>query len=328
MYLDRTGEQLDGLPGAKGSSRKVERVDHVQRGLNERLSKRYLHVGNKKRKYSIYVPKRYKSKKAMPLVMVLHGCRQTHQDIEAISDFNRLSEKHGFLVVYPFVTHYNDVRTRNCWGWWRPEHIKPGMGEVEDLRCIAIEVCREFAVDEKRIHITGLSSGGGMTVAALTVHPGFFASGAVVAGVPYGERATVVGGAYGSGGNFRKVDTICGLMEKARKEDKTPTPICIIHSHNDETVGIQAAKNIRDSWLQYFGLSKKSGRKVKYKQTKGVPWIHTKYSKFFRKSLVETIFLEGPGHGWYGGFEGDYSYPQAPDISKLIWRFFDKHRIS
>ncbi|VUD47559.1 hypothetical protein TDB9533_01051 [Thalassocella blandensis] len=294
-------------------------------GWHERKSKRYLHRGNKKRVYNVFVPKLYKPGKAVPLIMVLHGCRQTQHDICSITGFNYLAEKHGFIVVYPFVTHYNDMRTRNCWGWWRPEHIKTGSGEVEDLRCIIQEVTHEFTINAKRIHITGLSSGAGMTVAALTVHPGLFASGAAVAGLAYGESASAVNTAFTSGDTFRSINTTVTLMQKARHNDQTPVPLCIVHSHDDETVSIQAGKNLRDSWLQYFGYKTGQVKCKRRGRSLGTPWEHKKYGRWWRKSIVETVFLHGPGHGWYGGNEGDYSYPAGPDVSKIIWKFFKNH---
>ncbi|NCF37605.1 MAG: esterase, partial [Gammaproteobacteria bacterium] len=43
------------------------------------------------------------------------------------------------------------------------------------------------------------------------------------------------------------------------------------------------------------------------------------------KSVIETLFLQGPGHGWYGGNPGDFSFPEAPDIKRYIWKFFVSH---
>ena len=333
LYLARTNPSLVGKESGRSGQkfeRKGRRSDDSGSlsGLHERTSKRYLHRANKKRIYNVYVPRRYKHGKPVPLIMVLHGCRQTQHDIREITGFNALADKHNFIVVYPFVTHYNDLRTRNCWGWWRPEHIKTGSGEVEDLRCIVQEVSQEFTINEKRIHITGLSSGAGMTVAALTAHPGLFASGAACAGLPYGERASAVNTAFTPGDVFRPIDTIVKMMGKVRNGDQTAVPLLVVHSHQDETVNIQAGHNLRDSWLVFHGFDRKRhARSVKYRYDKGTPWVHTKYGRWLRKSVVETIFLEGPGHGWYGGNEGEFSFPQGPDISRLIWKFFKRHAL-
>ncbi len=63
--------------------------------------------------------------------MVLHGCQQYHEDIRAISNFDAIADRAGFIVVYPSVTSYRDIRLENCWGWWMAKEIRPGGGEVE-----------------------------------------------------------------------------------------------------------------------------------------------------------------------------------------------------
>ena len=309
-------------------SLKIARKLEPQGETHDRVSKRYLYRGSQKRHYRVYVPPKYNGSKPLPLVMVLHGCQQDHRDIQLVSDLDRLADRHNFIVVYPCVTRYTDLRARNCWGWWRPEHIKSGFGEVEDLWRIVEEVADEFAINRRRVHIAGLSSGGGMAVAALTVHAKRFASGAVIAGVPYGESASSVAPPFSLNRRYRPVDTTVALMEKARNNDRSLVPICIVHSHDDNTVHIQAGKNLRDSWLKYFGIEKKFNKRVKKRSTHGVPWAHTRYGKRLGKSIVETIFLAGPDHGWYGGAPGRYSYPSAPDVSELIWNFFHRHALA
>ncbi|MFL0801538.1 MAG: PHB depolymerase family esterase [Agarilytica sp.] len=299
------------------------------RGRNvDRVLKQYRHPGSHQRQYRIYIPKGYSADKKAPLIMVLHGCQQTHRDIQSISGFDELADKHHFIVVYPYVTQYNDMRMKNCWGWWRPEHTKAGLGEVEDLWCIVEEIASDFAVDLHRVHVTGLSSGGGMAVAALTVHAGRFASGAVIAGVSYGERALAIAMPHAGLSSYRPIDKTVTLMEKARKKDRTPAPLFIVHSHNDSTVDIRAGKNLRDSWLTYFGFEKKSIKKIDRHQEQGSSWTHKTYGKKYGKSIVETVFIQGPGHGWYGGRPGEFSFPGGPPISNLMWRFFKDHRLA
>ena len=148
--------------------------------------------GSRTRRYRVHLPGGKATRGPLPLVMVLHGCRQDNLDIENISGFNEIADKHGFLVVYPFITSYRGLRNRNCWGWWFGREIHAGAGEVEDLWQIIDEVSQHYAVDANRIHVTGLSSGAGMAVAMMVAHADKIASGAAVAGVPYAEKAEAV----------------------------------------------------------------------------------------------------------------------------------------
>lgn len=292
----------------------------------DRVASKRDYSSSQKRQYRVYLPVGYQQDRPLPLVMVLHGCLQTHLDIQEVSAFDSVADRHQFIVVYPYVTRYSGIRVRNCWGWWSREHIHRGGGEVEDLWQIIEEVCSEFSVNRRRIHIAGLSSGACMTAAALTVHTGRFASGAVVAGVAYGETPRAVNLPFGMKSRYRSIQKTHAMMAAARDNNREPLPLMIVHSHNDNTVPMKAAENLRDSWLSYFYGEKTWHEKHSHHQTYGISWTHSGYGNYLRRNLVETLFLEGPDHGWYGGRPGDYSFPDAPPISEMMWHFFKRHK--
>lgn len=292
----------------------------------DRISPQREYSGSQNRLYRVHTPPGYRTNTPLPLAMVLHGCLQDHLDIQAISQFDVVANRHNFIAVYPFVTHYSDLRTRNCWGWWLKKHIIPGSGEVEDLWHIVEGVNAEFSVDPRRIHIAGLSSGGCMTVAALTVHANRFASGAAVAGLAYGESpGAVLTLPFSQQRRYKPIAETVTLMQKIRNNERTPTPLFIVHSHGDQSVQIQAAKNLRDSWLSYFSSDRKIIEREKHYSTLGTAWVHTRYGKWLGESVVETLFLDGLEHGWYGGAAGKFSYTSAPSISEMMWQFFNRH---
>jgi len=127
--------------------------------------------GSRARHYVVHIPRGRIARRQRPLVVVLHGCSQDHRDIEQITGFNQLADRHGFLVAYPYITSYRGLRNRNCWGWWFDREIHAGAGEVEDLWQIIEEIKEQYRVNEHRIHITGLSSGAGMAVAMIAGMP-------------------------------------------------------------------------------------------------------------------------------------------------------------
>ncbi len=283
------------------------------------------YYGSRNRKYLVYVPRGKTATSPRPLVVVLHGCRQNNRNIESITGFNELADHHGFLVAYPFVTSYRGLRFENCWGWWFDREIHAGAGEVEDLWQIVEEIKDSYPVDDRRIHVTGLSSGAGMAVAMMVAHADRIASGAAVAGVPYAERSESVRHAFNTVPRNRPVDAIVSAMRDEMGDDFRCVPLQIVHSENDETVDIQSAINLRDSWGQCFDIDMQQVCKTTRGKVSETAWEHRLYRNGGRKSVIETLFLTGPGHGWYGGNPGDYSYPDSPDIKRYIWKFFGSH---
>ena len=285
-----------------------------------------VHPGSRRRRFLVRTPPGYDGSRPLPLVMVLHGCLQNHRQIQATSNFDALADRHGFITVYPFVTHYRDRRLRSCWGWWREKEIRAGRGEVQDLWEIVEEVQASFNIDPGRIHISGLSAGGGMAVAALVVHADRIASGGVVAAVPYSETVRAVRLPGWGGSRFKPIDRVVEAMQSAMAPiARKRVPIFIVHSYNDSVVELQAARNLRDAWAGCFGVDTSKFARIQCGESGGIRWSHAKYGPLGRRSVIETLFFDGLGHGWSGGGAGRFSYPDGPDISRKMWRFFRKH---
>lgn len=281
--------------------------------------------GSRARRYVVHLPRGKTGKRLRPLVVVLHGCRQDNHDIEAISGFNELSDRHRLLVAYPFITSYRGMRNRNCWGWWFDREIHAGAGEVEDLWQIIEDIKRRYPVDERRIHVVGLSSGGGMAVAMMVAHADKIASGASVAGLPYAERAESVRHAFNHNPRYRPVTAIVEEMRTEMGEAARLVPIHIVHSEDDDKVDIKAARLIRDSWGHCFGIDTGHPSSEESGSEAGTAWQHNRYGDDGGTAVIETLFLQGPGHGWYGGNPGEFSYPHGPDIKLAMWKFFQSH---
>ncbi len=312
-FVERVGHRL--------TSGRADEAFHASRGVLRRRP----YSGSRPRRFELHVPRGYTDDSPVPLLMVLHGCRQNIADIRSISNFDAIADREGFVAVYPFVTSYSGFRMRNCWGWWLDSEIRPGAGEVEDVWQIVEQIQGELSIDARRIHIAGLSSGGGMAVAAMVAHHDKFASGAAVAGVPYSETPRAVSYGGPSGVTFKPTAQIVRTMKSVMGAEERPSPIFIVHSVDDPVVGIGAARNLRDSWTACYEID--STRPAS--EVSGVDgetsWVHSKYRESRKRSAVETVFIEGPGHGWYGGNPGRFSYPAAPDTSSLMWQFFKRH---
>ncbi|MEM7210025.1 MAG: PHB depolymerase family esterase [Pseudomonadota bacterium] len=288
---------------------------------HRKLLKAQSYIGSRNREYTVRVPAASSKDDELPLVMVIHGCRQDNQAIENISGFSELAAKHGFRVVYPFVTSYLGVRDTNCWGWWVDSEVRRGAGEVEDLWQIIQAVKAEFAVNEKRIHVVGLSAGGGMAVALGVAQHQNLASIAVVAGVPYGEDAESVHYMPNMTTRHKRAQEIADAMLEQIGTPTRTLPAQIVHSLDDKKVEIQSACNIRDSWGLCFGVDTQSPVTRQNGKNKGIEWQHSTYGNGSDAS-VETLFLRGVGHGWYGGKPGQFSFPDAPDVASWNWEFF------
>jgi len=245
--------------------------------------------------FSIHLPSNYQPTETLPLVMVLHGCRETggetdlsfDESIERDSKFDEVADRERFIVVYPNHDYFG-IGLKNCWEWYDNAMIHRGSGRVRDLYEIVKEVQNEYKVDPNRIHIAGLSAGAAMTVAALVAYPDVFASGSETAGQPYSETRH-------KDTHYKPVDDIAAAMNAEMGSRKRPVPIFIIQSEADQTVNFRYAENMRDSWGKAFGVDTQNPiSPPESGETKGTAWTHTKYGKGpDGNTVVETLFLKG-----------------------------------
>jgi poly(3-hydroxybutyrate) depolymerase len=101
--------------------------------LRQKVFTEKSYAGSRDRHYQVFVPSTYTGQDAVPLVMILHGCRQTEVNMINETRFKDLAERDNFIAVYPFITSYDGMREMNCWGFFLDQHIHKGAGEAEDL---------------------------------------------------------------------------------------------------------------------------------------------------------------------------------------------------
>ncbi len=304
--------------------------------------------GSKNRQYSVYQPDGLS--RAAPMVMALHGCKQNQNDVLNDWGLTAAADRYGFILVTPFITRYDGLRNENCWGFWFDNERHQGGGEVEDLKRIAESVEADYSIDPQRRFITGLSSGGAMTVVAATAHNEYWTAAATVAGLPYGEDSASVS-LSGQCPGYATFHSVSRVAEDMRNEidSNRAIPLMVLQNENDCTVLAQAGRNIRDAHLQVFGasgftnptaaLADSQDCSPYYQNNYGC--VHNTYTldgSSGSASVVETVFLNGPaatpntqdtdhGHYWVGGEDGNngkWSVRVGPSYPDIIWDFFNR----
>ena len=111
----------------------------------------------------VYVPARYDGQTPLPLVVVLHGYSGDAAWMENYFRFQPVAESRGLLLCYPQGT-----LDAQGWRFWNAtdaccDFYGAGEDDSAYLRSVIEDIARRFAVDRKRIYVTGLSNGGYMS---------------------------------------------------------------------------------------------------------------------------------------------------------------------
>ena len=133
--------------------------------------------------YRLYVPRGYQPEKEVPLMVMLHGCRQDALDFAKGTRMNELAEQGNFIVLYPEMNVL--ANPNRCWNWFFDYNQRRGIGEPAVIKGMVDQVKLHYSIDANKIFIAGLSAGGAMSVIMGATYPDVFSGVGVVAGVEY-----------------------------------------------------------------------------------------------------------------------------------------------
>jgi poly(hydroxyalkanoate) depolymerase family esterase len=281
------------------------------------------------RSYLIYVPSGLKTGDSVPLLVMLHGCRQNAQILAEGTRMNALAERHRFIVLYPEQSlRANSLR---CWRWFDGETVR-GAGEAALIAALVQRTVSRYPIDASRVYVAGVSAGGAMACVLTCCYGAMFAACAIASGVMY-RAAESVGDAAAvmRRGSHAAPQLLAREAARDSSGRSAFVPSLVIHGDDDSTVHPRNAEQIVEqlqAFAQYTGrLSaplvespplRLSGAGRAYRQQ---DYLQNK------RVLLRKIIVEGMGHAWSGGDERHpFNDAAGPDASQLIWDFVSMFR--
>ena len=261
---------------------------------------------------------------AMPLLVLLHGCKQNAQDFAAGTAMNTLADTHGCLVLYP--QQITSGNAQMCWNWFEPAHQAAGQGETGMIAALTRHILDQPAdhfvqggvADPTRVYIAGLSAGGAMAAVVAAQHPSLFAALGVHSGLASGAAHDMMSAfkAMGRGAAGSAAAALPTIVFHGTA-DGTVSPA------NGDKVAHAAVKALQArgttlvaSHDQQIGDARgsKQARRTVYRDASGTPQVE------------QWSVAAGP-HAWSGGSAaGSYTDPGGPSASAAMLAFFLQHR--
>lgn len=93
-----------------------------------------------------------------PLLIVLHGGGGAGAGMRRLTDFDRVADQHGFIVVYPdgLQHQWNDGRGSG-------QRMRTTADDVKFISALIDHLSTRYSIDTNRVYVTGMSNGGFMT---------------------------------------------------------------------------------------------------------------------------------------------------------------------
>jgi poly(hydroxyalkanoate) depolymerase family esterase len=290
-------------------------------------------------RYRLFVPDSEAPVPARPLVVVLHGCQQSSEDMARLSRFDALAASRGFVALYP-QTGPSLTNPYGCWRWWAPENQVRAGGEPQIIVRMVSEAMAAAGVDPQRVYAVGLSSGGAMSAILGALFPEIFAAVGVHSGMAYGAASTATCALRAQSEGAVAAESRATIAYNAQGPRHRPMPLIVVQGSEDEVVAPENAGLLIRQFAQLNDLaddgdganqsSNADPRSTREDRTPGGRQFRVRtYDDAGGEEIMREVTVEGMGHAWSGGQPGlEFSDPQGPDAALLFWSFFEDRKLS
>jgi poly(hydroxyalkanoate) depolymerase family esterase len=280
------------------------------------------------RDYLVYIPRGWSRSKRAPLLVLCHGCRQSAEDLAALSRIAEHADREGCLVLMPMQSI--DANAWGCWNWFET-NTEHGAGEAAIVAAQILQVRRRYRTRRERTWVAGLSAGGALAAILGLRHPRLVRGVFVHSGLPCGAAASAAT-ALSVMRNGPNNDVVAVADEaRSRWRDATPPNVAllVVHGDHDDVVAPANAAALVRQYLRFNGDTLVSsnlplrGSDASSHEAAGVRYgLRTDDWWIDGRVRVREAMVEGLGHAWSGGdAKRAFSDARGPDALELFERF-------
>jgi polyhydroxybutyrate depolymerase len=257
------------------------------------------------REYTLHVPPGYDAARPTPLVISIHGAGIWPAAQQALTQWDRVADREGFIVVYP------SGRTGQG-----PRHF-----DAEDVTFIGDlidSVQRSHNIDRTRIYANGLSNGGGLSFLLSCTMP---------------HRIAAVG-----------LVAAAHLFPPSLCPDLRPVPMIAFHGTADGDTPYDGGRSGK-SWIlpmSFPSIPSVTAGWARRNRCAPAPVesrvaadvTRLEYAQCASNAPAVLYTIHGGGHTWPGGDGAAYlpewfvgTTTQSIDASSVMWEFFKAHTL-
>lgn len=280
------------------------------------------------RDYLVYLPRGYSIWRRRPLLVLVHGCRQSAEDIASATGITSFADALGCLVLLP--KQNPKANAWGCWNWF-DRRTMAGAGETAILAAQIRTVRRRYRVQRKRVFAAGLSSGAGLVATLALANSrlltGMFLHSGIAAGAA-ASPATALD--VLKRGPDRDVMAIARTAREEAGSRAHTLPALVLHGGRDNVVApLHASEIVRQvlAFARFEGVLPAPAplpppdRERTYvtsdgRQVTSREWLEG------RRLLARLVLVHDLGHAWSGGDPSvAYSDPHEPRAMDLLRTF-------
>lgn len=301
------------LKGLGGQGSRTSRDTPRSKGGGQFVERAYSDAAGA-RDYKVYIPAG--ARRDRPLVVMLHGCKQSPDDFAVGTAMNTLADTAGIFVAYPAQSAR--ANGHKCWNWFEPRDQGREGGEAGIIAGITRAVMAEHRIDPRRVYIAGLSAGAAAAANVAQVYPDLYAAVGIHSGL--------------AAGCARNLSSAMMAMNMGAPGSTPPNgfgaspgglrlPTIVFHGDGDTTVHPRNGQQV----LAQAGADALRAIEAPAEQVSpgGLAYSRTRFADAAGRVRIEDWRVHGLAHAWSGGnAAGSYTDPRGPDASRAMLDFF------
>jgi poly(hydroxyalkanoate) depolymerase family esterase len=290
-------------------------------------------------RYRFYTPKSYSPGRRAPLVVAVHGCQTTAKQEQAITRYDRLAERKGFVVLYPDVDAAGRTQPgplNQCWKFLDPDSWKRGSGDSAAIADMTRAIMAKRSIARGRVYLAGISAGGLMASIEAAAYPDLYAAVAVMSSSAYTDWTCFTTGAG------IPVETSAQLAFEEMGSRARVVPTFVLGGNADLAFPWSCTEKALEQGLRTANLvvggsqdgpiSLEPATIRRGKKPGGYAYTVRTYRDPAGCLVGESWRIHGMAHFWSGGTTdpayAGYTDVKGPSAAKATWAFFKRYRRS
>jgi poly(3-hydroxybutyrate) depolymerase len=270
------------------------------------------------------------STQAQALLVVLHGCAQSNQELAKNGNLIEAADEYGFVVALPQVP--NKGVYVGCWDYYGQDHARENRHHHYLLNVIEqLKNQQDLNINEKLVFVSGLSSGAGQAMLLACLAPEIIAGVSTVAAPGLGTLASQLVSPPKPKLEFAtEAKELCLSMSGPNAESLKTQISSMLFAKNDKVVNPEYGLYNEVMYQQIYGLhgqTAKSLESQKGSKPRGEERLWVNQEGKVQLSVIEH---ESLGHRWPGGQGGravKYIHRSSVDYPAYMMNFFKEHSL-
>ena len=281
-----------------------------------------------RRRYRLYVPRGHRRWQRASLIVLIHGCKQTADELARGARIAALADDKGVLVLMP--DQADGANPYRCWNWFDARTSR-GLGEAAIVAAMIAKVRRRWRVDD-RVLVAGMSAGAALAAVLGIHHRDVVGAVATHSGIASGAAAS----AFSALTVMRRgpETDVADIAREAARAQRAGHPVRLLALQGmaDDVVAPRHACALVRQFLAANGVDVPAGAVTSIpaadRDTRDVstlPYVvRTREWHRDGKPLVRLVETESLGHAWGGG-DGAMAFndARAPDATALVGVWLD-----